>query len=107
MVDLADQPDDMRDFLSRFHELQAERGLLPNPNEVELCVVDGKPIQVTIFQGSGFCSDQCRKAAGNDISSVGTFMFVTTTERKKIMKGREPKKPKKTTTKGRVFISNG
>lgn len=29
----------------------------------ELCTVDGKPVLVSIYKGSGLCSENCRKAA--------------------------------------------
>lgn len=55
----------------------------------ELCKVDNKPIKVMAHRGTGFCSIDCRKKAGDDVSSVGTIMFVTTDERHKIEKRRE------------------
>lgn len=54
----------------------------------ENCVVCHRKIEVAIFKGSDYCSDQCKKAAGADVSSVGTHMFVTTEEYQKILKGR-------------------
>lgn len=55
----------------------------------ELCISHGREIKTMAFRGSGFCSIECRKLAGDDVSSVGTIMFVTIDERKKIMKARE------------------
>ena len=48
----------------------------------------GKEIAIQIFKDSGFCSVACRKAAGDDQSSVGTYMFVTKEEEKMIGKVR-------------------
>ena len=46
-----------------------------NPN----CPHEGRIITMA-FRGSGFCCDDCRKAVGADVSSVGTYMFLTTEE---------------------------
>lgn len=82
---------DVEDFQDRFHSIESERDLERKLDQVELCVVDGREISIPIFKGSGFCSIDCRKEAGADVSSVGTVMFVTTDERHKIMKAREKK----------------
>jgi hypothetical protein len=50
----------------------------------EFCKVDGEPIEVMAFKGTGFCSVNCRKEAGDDVPSVGTHMFVTTAEKRMI-----------------------
>lgn len=47
-----------------------------------------KKIQVAIFKGSGYCSIDCKKALGDDVSSVGTHMFVTRDEKKMIDQAR-------------------
>ena len=65
--------------------------------DIELCVSHGRPIETMAFRGTGFCSEDCKKIAGADVSSVGTVMFVTREERTKIMAAREkkahPKRP--------------
>jgi len=57
----------------------------------ELCITHGREIKTMAFRGTGFCSINCRKEAGADVSSVGVVMFVTREERDKIMKAREKK----------------
>lgn len=52
------------------------------------CLNCGKAIEVIIFRDSDYCSDQCRKAAGADVSSVGTYMFVTEKEKHQIKEAR-------------------
>ena len=59
--------------------------------DIELCVSHGREIKTMAFRGTGFCSVECKKEAGADVSSVGTIMFVTNEERNKIMKSREKK----------------
>ena len=34
--------------------------------EPEICTVDGRPILVTIFRGSGVCCEGCRKKRDGD-----------------------------------------
>lgn len=51
-------------------------------NPIEYCSVDGKVIKTMTFKGTGFCSVECRKKAGDDVSSVGTHMFVTASEKR-------------------------
>ena len=48
------------------------------------CLVCGRGIEVAIFKGSGYCSIDCRKKAGLDTSSVGTYMFVASDEKQLI-----------------------
>lgn len=48
----------------------------------------GKKITVAIYKGTGTCSENCKKKYKGDTSSVGTFMFVTTEEKDKIMENR-------------------
>lgn len=45
------------------------------------CTVCTKKIKIQIFKGTGFCSKECKKAAGHDVSSVGIYMHVTNEER--------------------------
>lgn len=54
-------------------------------NEVCFC---GKPITVMAFKGTKVCSVVCKKKYIGDVSSVGTFMFVTTEERNAIVDAR-------------------
>jgi hypothetical protein len=64
----------------------------------ELCITHGREIKTMTFRGTGFCSIECKKEAGADVSSVGTIMFVTLDERDKIMKARDKKaQPKRPT----------
>jgi len=55
--------------------------------EVESCSC-GKTIKAQIYKGSGVCSENCKKKYIGDVSSVGTFMFVTVDERDEIMEAR-------------------
>lgn len=50
-------------------------------NKRGFCRVCFKKINVMAFRGTEFCSDVCRKKAGADVSSVGSYMFVTNEER--------------------------
>lgn len=61
-----------------------------NPLEIKAdnCVFCGDPIQMAAFKGTGFCCIDHIKAAGADVSSVGTVMFVTKDEREAIMMAR-------------------
>lgn len=45
-------------------------------------------IAVSIFKGTGACSINCRKALGDDVSSVGQHMFITNDEKKIIEESR-------------------
>jgi hypothetical protein len=45
-------------------------------------------IEVMAFRGTGVCSVVCKKKYKGDVSSVGTFMFVTTEERKNLIEAR-------------------
>lgn len=56
------------------------------PNETCPC---GNKIEVMAFRGTGVCSLKCKKEFKGDVSSVGTFMFVTTEEHAAIKAGRE------------------
>lgn len=58
--------------------------LLENPMPDDNCKQCGTKIEMMAFRGSGFCSDQCKKDAGVDRPSVGTYMFVTTDEKRMI-----------------------
>ena len=40
------------------------------------------------FRGTGFCSVNCKKKYGKDVSSVGTIMFVTSGEKAAIEEAR-------------------
>lgn len=48
----------------------------------------GAKIETMAYRGTGVCSDQCRKRYLGDVSSVGTYMFVSQDEKDKIMEGR-------------------
>ena len=48
----------------------------------------GKKITVMAFRGTGFCSVNCKKKHGKDVSSVGTIMFVTSGEKAAIEEAR-------------------
>lgn len=47
---------------------------------METCKVCGAEIQIAIFRGTEYCSVLCKKAGGQDVSSVGEYMFVTAEE---------------------------
>lgn len=70
--------------------VQVEADIVPAKTP-ELCVSHGREIKTMAFRGTGFCSEDCKKLAGADVTSVGTIMFVTTEERHRIMKAREKK----------------
>lgn len=53
------------------------------------CTVCKTKIETMAFRGTGFCSDICKKKGGKDVSSVGTYMFVSLEERDAIVKSRE------------------
>lgn len=59
----------------------------------KVCENCGGYIYVTAFKGEPFCSIDCKKALGLDVSSVGTFMFVTHEEKRSIESGRREGKP--------------
>lgn len=40
----------------------------------------GNEPRAMAFQSAPFCCDDCKRAAGADVSSVGTYMFLTTEE---------------------------
>lgn len=54
----------------------------------DTCINCGSKIETMAFRGTGVCSEDCKKVVKGDVSSVGTFMFVTTDEAAKIREGR-------------------
>lgn len=58
----------------------------------DFCENCGRKIEVTIFRGEGFCSDDCRKALGRDVTAGGTTMVLLAPDEKAtIEKMREEK----------------
>ena len=45
---------------------------------------NGNVITIPAFQGEDYCCIDCKKAIGQDVPSVGTFMFVTLEEKRAI-----------------------
>lgn len=57
----------------------------------EICKTCGTTIQVMAFRGTGYCSVDCKKAAGIDHATQGTLTFLTREEAAMIKENRNGK----------------